>query len=185
MKSIKISIAPIRDGEVVSGVYMKQRFRNGTWLNEESITVVSDQPGNERTLLLDNDQRLVIEGKSNKKMIYDKDQATAREVEDNTLPTPASPVDSDGDESPRKPAVDRAMEPKAMSEAEAEERRQAALTAARQKLKEAPKEGLGKHEGGPSHEANKPVQEKPAEAKPVQEKPAEVKPIPKPPFGRS
>src|SRR5262245_19293042 len=120
MKSVKVNVAAVRDGDVVSGVYMKQRKKGDAWVNEEAITVVSGQPDSERIFVLDNDQRLVVEAKSDKKVVFDKAQSAAVTVQDeDPLPTP-SPGDTDGDESPTKPAVERAQEPRALSEAAAQ-----------------------------------------------------------------
>ena len=135
MKSIKISVNAIRDGEVASGTIVKQRKRGEAWLNEESIAVVSGEPGSERTFVLDNDQRLIVEAVSNVKVVYDRAQAMATPQASPLVRQFTSPVDTDGDESPQKPALDRAMEPRQMEIAAAEERRLAAIAAARQKLR--------------------------------------------------
>jgi hypothetical protein len=135
MKSIKISVNAIRDGEVASGAIMKQRKRGETWVNEETISIVSGEPGSERTFILDNDQRLIIEAVSNVKVVYDREQSVATPQISPLVRQVASPVDTDGDESPQKPALDRALEPRQLEIAAAEERRLAAIAAARQKLR--------------------------------------------------
>ena len=133
MKSIRIVVSAVRDGEVVSGVIMKQRKKGDAWTSEEAITVVSSDPGADRTFVLDDDQRLIIEGKSDMHVVFDRDQFSSR-IEKGPAPT-ATPTALDGDESPKKPAIDLAQEPGALSEAAAQERRDAAVTAARQTIK--------------------------------------------------
>ena len=134
MQLIKVSVNAIRDGEVVLGVILKQRKRGDAWTNEESFTVVLGEPGAERTFVLQDDQRLVIEAKSNQKIVYDPVQNMARQVTvEHTLV--ALPPDTDGDESPAVSAVDLAQTPKELAALQAQEKRDAAITAARQKLK--------------------------------------------------
>ena len=143
MKSIKLKIDAVRDNEEVSGTLSKQRFRHGTWTNEETITVISGQPGSERTILLDDDQRLVIEGYSNVKMVYNREQMVAQPV---AQPTPSErprptrlPSDEFGDEeSPEKPAVERALEGSELMQSFRQEERDRMITAAREKLKAPP-----------------------------------------------
>lgn len=136
MKSVKVIVSAIRDGEVVSGVFVKQRRRGDTWLNEESINVVSGEPGSERTFLLGDDQRLIIEGRSDMKVVYDRGQGAALPVRSQE-PRPApTPPDTDGTESPEVPAVELAQRPAELAALQAQEKRDAAITAARLRLKQ-------------------------------------------------
>lgn len=133
MKTVKVLVSAVREGDVVSGAFTKQRKRGDTWLNVEQMTLVSGDPSSDRTFILGNDERLVIEGAANSEIVYDHNQKAAMRRELPPAP-PTKPGPNEEDFSPEKPAVDRAMEPNALTEAQMQERRDAALTAARQKL---------------------------------------------------
>lgn len=136
MKVIKVSVNAARDGEVVSGVFMKQRRKGSAWTNEESITVVSGQPGSERTFVLDNDQRLVIEGQSDQQIVMDRAQMAAVPQRVIIPPRPPTPPSNDGEETstPSTPGS-RDMSVQELTAAQQQERRDAAITAARLALK--------------------------------------------------
>lgn len=136
MKSVRVIVSAIRDGEVVSGVFVKQRKRGDAWLNEESINVVSGEPGSERTFLLGNDQRLIIEGQSDVKIVYDRNQSVALPVQSREPRPEPTPPDTDGTESPATPAVELAQRPAELAALQAQEKRDAAITAARLRLKQ-------------------------------------------------
>lgn len=136
MKVIKLTISAASDGEVVSGSLTTQRKRGDTWIVEDVITVISGQPGAERTMVLDDTQRLLIEGTSNTEVVYDKEQSAAviRPVER----PQASPsrLNTDGDEDTGPSLVDESMRGPGLTALQEQERRDRAITEARQKLEE-------------------------------------------------
>lgn len=138
MKVIRIAINAANDGDKVSGSISIHRRRSGAWVVDEVINYISGDPGAERTFLLADDQRLVVEGESSTTVVYDREQSAAvpRLVE--TQSVAPTPLDTDGKEQGDTPAIaENAIYGQGLSEAMAQERRDALVTAARQKLKEA------------------------------------------------
>lgn len=136
MHTIKLSLHPIRDGEVVSATILKQRKRNDYWVNEEVIAFNSNEPGAERQVLLEDNQRIVVEGSSNVAVVYDKEQRAAVPRPAGIMVPVSTPVNTDGDESPSTPADELAMKGDALQQATAQELRDKAISMAREKLKE-------------------------------------------------
>src|SRR5678816_891386 len=130
MLSLKLVLSAIRDGEKASGSIAIDRKKNDMWVGESSIDLVSGTPSAERTILLENDQRMVLEGSSNVEVVYDKEQNAAVPKE-KVLPE-AKP--DDPDLSPEKSLADLAAE-----EFEAEQRRAAVAKAQEEKVAAAPK----------------------------------------------
>ena len=90
MLTIQIKLSPIRDGEKASGSIVTDRKKGDIWSRETSVDFVSGEPSADRTILLEDDQRLIIEGSSNMEIVYDREQnmATMREK-----PMPAPKLD--------------------------------------------------------------------------------------------
>jgi hypothetical protein len=103
MLSLKISILPIRDGERASGTLAIDRKRGDAWVGEKTLTLVSGDPGSERTIVLADDQRITFAGSSGTEVVYDKQQMAAVS-RPKALPV-ASPGDDD-DLSPEVPLAD-------------------------------------------------------------------------------
>lgn len=143
MKTIHISIRAANDGEVVNGSLTIQRKRGDGWTVDEVITVVSGMPGDTRTLLLGNDQRLVIEGESNTEVVYDRDQAAAVRRPVHRPPVVPTPMSTDGEETdtPREKTAEAAISGAGFEELQAQERRDLAISEARKKLFEAQRSG--------------------------------------------
>ena len=137
MKVIKLSVLAASDDEVVSGTLSIQRKRGDSWTVEEVITVVSGKPGSERTLLLDDTQRLVVEGTSNVELVFDRAQAAAVPRPNGRPPLVPTPLSSDGEESDTPAIAEAALRGVGIAEQMAQERRDAAITVAREKLKTA------------------------------------------------
>lgn len=136
MKLIKFAIFEANDGEVVSGTITKQRRRGDAWIVEDSFTFITDGDQNkERVLLLADDQRLIIEGGANKKIIYDHPQVAARPVAV-PRPRPVTAVPADAEESPRIPAVELAQTGSTFLADIERERRDRLITEARMRLKQ-------------------------------------------------
>lgn len=107
MLGLKISISPVRDGERVSGTLAIDRRRGDAWVGEKTLTLVSGDPGAERTIMLADDQRITFTGSSSTEIVYDKQQMAAVRVP--KAPPAASPVDDD-DLSPETPLADIAAQ---------------------------------------------------------------------------
>lgn len=140
MKVVKLGITAANEGEVVSGTITIQRKRNDSWSVEDVITVISGQPGADRTMVLDDTQRLVIEGTSNMQTVYDRGQNAAVRVPiEPTLK--ATPMSTDGDEgdTPKEKTAEGALSGAGFSDLQRQEQRDAAITAARQKVADAQK----------------------------------------------
>lgn len=74
MKAIVVEVHAIRDGERVSASVIIERKRDDQWIREKVIDVASGMADSKRRLLLEDDQRVVIEGKSNVEYVFDKEQ---------------------------------------------------------------------------------------------------------------
>jgi hypothetical protein len=135
MYTVKIAVSPIRDGEVVSGTIQTQRKRpGGQWVAEGNVTVVSGQPGDDRTIPLEDDQRLVVEMTSNMEMVVDREQATSymRQKE----PPKPTPPSRDGEEKDTPDIAANAQKGEELKRLQEQERRDQAVSAAREKAKE-------------------------------------------------
>ncbi len=132
MYKIELKISAISEAEAASAVLVRQKNRSGTWINEEQINVTSADPP--RVLLLENDQRVVVQGHSNVVQVYDRTQMMATSQ---MVPVPATTTTPpDGDESPPSEVIQQ-RNIKAWME---EDRLAAARTAARLRLKAIAKE---------------------------------------------
>ena len=81
MKTVEIQVNAARDGEKVGGtVKLERKQLDGTWKAEREWKVESAEPSAYRKLFVEDDQRVVIEGKSNTRLEYDPVQAVVREV---------------------------------------------------------------------------------------------------------
>ncbi|SRR6266576_1038711 len=132
MYKVELKVSAISEAEAASAVLVRQKNRGGTWINEEQINVTSADPL--RVLLLENDQRVLVQGHSNVVQVYDRTQMMATSQTVSVPSTTTTPPD--GDESPPSEVIQQ-RNIKAWME---EDRLAAARTAARQRLKEIAKE---------------------------------------------
>jgi hypothetical protein len=79
MKLIKIELLPARDGQTVKGVLREQKRIGQGWVEIERH--VLDQ-GAARVVLLEDDERIIIEGRASTKVVVDPIQGAAMEVPD-------------------------------------------------------------------------------------------------------
>lgn len=102
MKVIKIEINSINETEeVVANLFLEQR-KGETWNRSKVITVVSGQGENSRQLILNDDERLVVEGKTSRKVVFDAGQNAVVSNEKSALPTtPTQAVKSTGGTPPK------------------------------------------------------------------------------------
>ena len=102
MYKVELKVLPTQDNEEVSGTFMRQRNRGGTWINEESVTITShDEP---RVIMLEDGQRVVVEARSNVVVTYDRGQSAAVP---STRPVVRQTPEFDRDESPPSEALVR------------------------------------------------------------------------------
>lgn len=106
MFTVKVLVTPVRDGDKASGSVHVDRKKGDSWARENSMNFVSGDPSAERTILVENDQRLIIEGSSNTEIVYDRAQGAAVTRE---RPITVQPT-RDPDLSPEKPLADQAAE---------------------------------------------------------------------------
>jgi len=82
MKLVKIEILPARDSDVVRCLIRQQRRKGGTWEEIERHIVSSGTPEASRVMLLEDDERVIVEGGAMRKTIIDHEQMAAMEVDD-------------------------------------------------------------------------------------------------------
>jgi len=145
MKLIKFAIFEAVDGEIVSGTITKQKKRGEAWVVEDVTAFSTDEGHGERVFLLEDEQRLIIEGAASTKIIYDKEQNAARPV---PMPQkrPITAAGADADESPAVPAVELAQSGKGYMAALEQERRDKLITEARERVKTNPPQAAHKAE---------------------------------------
>lgn len=91
MYSVKIELGSVRDGEKASASVAIEERRGSGWTRSEVRTILSGEPEAKRSLVLRNDQRVVIEGKSDVEVRFDPVQNAAvpmkvsRELEEGEL----------------------------------------------------------------------------------------------------
>jgi hypothetical protein len=79
MKVVKVEILPAKDGEVVTAIIKEEEEKGGNWKETSKTTVKSGTPEAVRSILLDDNERITIEGKVDNEVVIDKDQMAARE----------------------------------------------------------------------------------------------------------
>lgn len=80
MKVVKVEVLPAKDNEVVSAVIIEETNKGGTWKETAKNTVQTGTAEARRTMLLDEDDRVIIEGKVEGEVVYDHDQKSAKTV---------------------------------------------------------------------------------------------------------
>lgn len=96
MKVVNIEICGVNDGDRVSATVIQERKRGDNWNRLKSWDVTSGMPEAKRKILLEDDERLVIEGREVEKIVFDKNQNAAVRVEkeDSVLQETKQPVDT-------------------------------------------------------------------------------------------
>ncbi len=80
MKVVKVEILPARDGEVVTAVITEETKKGGSWKEGSKNTVQSGTREASRSILLDDDDRVIIEGKVEAETVLDLEQRAAKQV---------------------------------------------------------------------------------------------------------
>lgn len=78
MKLVKVEILPAHDGEVVTATITEETKRGGSWEEGSKNTVLSGTPQASRSMMLDDDDRVIIEGKVEAEVVLDNDQRAAK-----------------------------------------------------------------------------------------------------------
>lgn len=81
MKSVRVEVLAVRQTEQVTANFHVERLKGTTWNRTRVITVVSGQPDAVREFLLEDDERLVIEGATRKIVEYDREQNATKIVD--------------------------------------------------------------------------------------------------------
>lgn len=85
-----VDTKPIRDGESPTVSYTIERLRDGVWTKEKVVDVSAGDKDASRKILLDNDQRLVVQAVKADKTVYDpKQSAVVAEGSESNLPMTA------------------------------------------------------------------------------------------------
>jgi len=78
--TVKFEINKLRPEDRATATFQIERKRGEGWNREKSIDVLPGEPDATRTILLEHDQRIVILGRSETVVIYDREQMATREV---------------------------------------------------------------------------------------------------------
>lgn len=85
MKIVKVEVLPIRDGETVSATIIQEQKKGEAWNRVKAWDVESGTPDASRRVMLDDNERLVIEGRSSTVTVFDQAQNAA-------VPMPRDPA---------------------------------------------------------------------------------------------
>lgn len=80
MKVVKVEILPAKDDEVVTATIIEQTNKDGNWMETANYSAQSGTVEARRTILLDEDDRVIIEGKVEHMTVYDPGQMSAKKV---------------------------------------------------------------------------------------------------------
>lgn len=82
MKNVTISVAPVRQGEEanVAIIHEKKRER-GDWVREKVWDLSASSTDQRRNVLLADDERIIIEGRTDRVTVYDPEQNAAKVVD--------------------------------------------------------------------------------------------------------
>lgn len=81
MQIVKVEVLPIREGESVVANLIVEGRKGETWNRVKVITVTSGTPESQRQIVLQDGERLVVEGESKKVVVYDREQNMAKQVD--------------------------------------------------------------------------------------------------------
>jgi hypothetical protein len=70
MKLIRVEVLPARDNDVVSAVIIEQRCDGGVWRE----VARHDEVVGSRTLLLEDNERIIVDGQTQVELVVDKEQ---------------------------------------------------------------------------------------------------------------
>jgi hypothetical protein len=107
MKKIRVIVMSIKDGEVVTGRIVREVEKGGHWTPAEFYDVTSDTPGADREMLLEDNERLVVEAIPTHVWVSDREQFTAHleEIPEEPEPKLEEAHDEGGSAPKAKPAT--------------------------------------------------------------------------------
>jgi len=85
MKLVKLEVLPAQDGQTVKAVVKEQKRVGDKWQNTKQEPLV---PGVSRVIMLEDDERVVVEGAAARKLIIDPLQSAVMEVNDPEFVSP-------------------------------------------------------------------------------------------------
>lgn len=85
MKIVTVEVLPVRDGETVSATIIQEQRRSETWNRVKAWDVMSGTPEAKRRIMLEDNERVVVEGRADTTLVYDPEQKAA-------IPMPSDPV---------------------------------------------------------------------------------------------
>lgn len=88
MWTAEVTIRSVRDGETATVTIIHEQKRGDAWIRAKAVDVASDTPEATRKIMLADNERLVIEGKSDTRVVFNKDQNAA-------VPVPTNPAAAD------------------------------------------------------------------------------------------
>jgi hypothetical protein len=75
---MKVVVTPLKEGGTLVGDFTKQTKSNDTWGADEKSSAVAADVLTERIFLLDDGERVTIEAKTGRPIVYDQAQSSAR-----------------------------------------------------------------------------------------------------------
>ena len=80
MKVINIALQPAGQGQTVIGFAAVQKREGSRWITTDIFQLRTGDPSQSRQMLLEDDERIIIQGTSNVEQKYDPDQFSVKEV---------------------------------------------------------------------------------------------------------
>jgi hypothetical protein len=74
MKIVRIEVLPASDGDVVAALVVLQKQSGSAWTEVERHVVLSSEHRGARQLLLEEDERVVVDGRTQVELVMDKEQ---------------------------------------------------------------------------------------------------------------
>lgn len=81
MKVFTVKVDAISAGEEVRADFIVEQKKGETWNRMKVVTVTSGTPESERKFVLQDNERLLLEGQTNKVVIYDREQNMSKIVD--------------------------------------------------------------------------------------------------------
>lgn len=96
MKVVYIEVLPVAEGDVVQAVVLVEKRKGESWNRMKSWDVVSGMPEAKRRIILEDDERVVIEGSATHTLVFDKEQnaAVRKELPPNPVEVKKGVVDT-------------------------------------------------------------------------------------------
>lgn len=80
MQTIELQVHPIRDGEKATGLVVVERRQGDAWIRVREWDVSSADKSAYRKVVIEDDQRLIVEPRPATEVVYDRETFRAKEV---------------------------------------------------------------------------------------------------------